>query len=612
MKSLIMKIEHLLFAVRLATFLLLSLSLCAVLKAAEIDDTRLQAARQDHSSWLHYGRDYTHQRFSKLDQINRGNITRLKPKWTFSTGIKSSFQASPIIADGVMYVSTPFSNVLALDARSGTELWRYTHDRKGKKICCSPTNRGVAIGYGLVFIATVDAHLVALDQKTGKPVWDVTLSKTGDQPTEQLATLKAGDTFGDFKIYGSTGVGANMAPLVYDGKVFAGISGIGFGLHLDEKDGDKKGSLVGTIVGIPGNYGRAGFMAAFDARTGMPVWQFNTTKPGWEGDYVEETAYGEKLPRDIAKEKKAAKKHPESWRFGGGTVWHPPAVDKARGLLFFGIGNPAPQVAAESRPGDNLYTTALVAVSAATGKIVWHYQQSPHDLWGYDVASPPSLFDLEWNGKIVPAIGQASKLGWYFVHDRRDGKLLYKSPALVPQENLFKHPDENGVRIAPGPGGGTNWSPVSLDEATGRVYIASLHLPFFYQRKWTKATNGKPPEPYYIFSATTETQYGILSSLDLKDKGKILWQVKTEKPLIGGVLATSGGLLFTGEGNGMLSAFDSETGERLWQHLCGPGINAPPITFMLDGKQHIAIVAGGSRLWGFEKGDKVLVFALEE
>ena len=609
MKSLIMKIEHLLFAVRLATFLLLSLSLCAVLKAAEIDDTRLQAARQDHSSWLHYGRDYTHQRFSKLDQINRGNITRLKPKWTFSTGIKSSFQASPIIADGVMYVSTPFSNVLALDARSGTELWRYTHDRKGKKICCSPTNRGVAIGYGLVFIATVDAHLVALDQKTGKPVWDVTLSKTGDQPTEQLATLKAGDTFGDFKIYGSTGVGANMAPLVYDGKVIVGITGVGYGLHLDSK---RDGAPIGTVVGIAGSYGRAGFMAAFDARTGKRIWQFDSAKPGWEGDFVKQTAYGMDLPRDIEAEKAAAKKHPDAWKYGGGSIWHAPAVDVERGILYFGIGNPSPQAAGETRPGDNLYTMSLVAVKADTGKIVWHYQQVPHDLWGYDVASPPSLFDVEINGETIPAVGEASKLGWYFVHDRRDGKLLFKSPALVPQENLFKRPGKEGIRITPGPGGGANWSPVSVDQERGLAFVASMHMPFFYEQKIIPAEGDKPAIPYYVFEPTEEPRFGTLSAVNLKEEGKLAWQVKTAEPLVGGVLATKAGIVFTGEGNGDFSAFDANSGKRLWKFHCGPGVNAPPIAFELDGKQHIAVAAGGSKIWGYPTGDKVYVFTLDD
>ncbi len=607
------KLERLFIASLLTVFVVLAFALCTIVLANEIDDTRLKGAGEDQNNWLHYGRDYTHQRFSLLTQINKSNIRKLKPKWVFETGIKSSFQASPIIADGVMFISTPFSHVVAIDAASGKELWRYTHDRKGKKICCSPTNRGVAIGYGLVYIATVDAQLIALDQKSGNKVWNIPLSTTTDRPTEELATLKAGDTFGDFKIYGSTGVGANMAPLVYDGKVFAGISGIGFGLHLDSKESQRKGGLVGTIVGIPGNYGRSGFMAAFDARTGKRIWQFNTTKPGWEGDYVTKTAYGIDLPRDIEAEKQAAKTNQDAWLFGGGTVWHPPAVDKELGLLFFGIGNPAPQVASETRPGDNLYTTSLVAVRADTGKIVWHYQQTPHDMWGYDVASPPSLFNLKLDGKIIPAIGQASKLGWYFVHDRRDGKLLYKSPALIPQENMFVRPSDKRTRISPGPGGGTNWSPVSLDEENGMVYVPAVHVPFYYQRKWTPATKEKPKMPYYVFSATSgEEQHGILSALDLNDRGRIKWQVKTENPLVGGVLATRGGIIFTGEGNGMFSAFDSKTGKRLWQHQCGPGINAPPVTFMLDGRQYIAIVAGGSKLWGFPKGDKVFVFALDE
>lgn len=580
----------------------------APLNADTIDDKRLKAAKTDQNNWLTYGRDYTNQRFSPLTAINKSNIKNLKPKWIFETGIKATFQTSPIIADKVMYISTPFANVVALDALTGQKLWHYKHVRKEKRLCCGPANRGVAIGYGLVFIAALDARLIALDQKTGKVVWDIPLAVRGDELTENKAQLQ-NDKSLKTKVTGSTGVGANMAPLVYDGKVIVGITGVGFGLHLDS---EREGAPIGTVYGIAGKYGRSGFMAAFDAKTGKRIWQFNSTKPNWEGSFTQKTAYGHKLPRDIAAEKKAAAKFKNAWKYGGGSIWHAPAVDMEQGLLFFGIGNPSPQAAGETRPGDNLYTMSLVAVKADTGKIVWHYQQVPHDIWGYDVASPPSLFDVQINGKTIPAVGQASKLGWYFVHDRRDGKLLFKSPPLVPQENLFKRPTEAGVRITPGPGGGTSWSPVSVDEQRGLAFVASMHMPFFYERKKIPATKDKPAVPYYVFAPTEEPRFGTLSAVDLKNKGQLAWQVKTEQPLVGGVLATKSGLVFTGEGNGNFSAFDSENGKRLWTFNCGPGVNAPPVTFAIDGKQYISVAAGGSKIWGFPTGDKVYVFEINE
>ncbi len=592
------------FGLFLSLISLLSLSV-----QADVNDQRLQSAKNDPANWLHYGRDYTNQRFSPLDQINTNSVKRLVPKWVYQTGISATFQTSPIVVDGVMYVSTPFSHVAALDAKTGRQLWRYTHKRRQKRLCCGPSNRGVSIGYGKIFVATIDARLIALDQKTGAVVWDISLATKGDEQTENKTGLSQEKQLAKSKVAGSTGVGANMAPLVYDGMVIVGITGVGYGLHLET---EREGAPGDTVIGIAGRYGRSGFMAAFDAQTGKRVWQFDSTPQGWEGSFVSQTAYGVDLPRDIAAEKDAVKKHKDAWRFGGGSIWHAPAVDLERGLLFFGIGNPSPQSAGETRPGDNLYTVSLVAVEAVTGKLVWHYQQVPHDLWGYDVASPPSLFDVTIDGKTVPAVGQASKLGWYFVHDRRTGKLLFKSEKLVPQENLFKRPTEKRIRVAPGPGGGTSWSPVSIDQQKGLAFVASMHLPFYYERKTIPATKDKPAVPYYVFAPTQEDRWGTLSAVDLTNNGKLAWQVKTAQPLVGGVLATKGNLVFTGEGNGDFAAFNSSTGERLWQFNCGAGVNAPPMSFAIDGKQYIAVAAGGSKIWGYPTGDAIFVFGLVE
>ena len=581
----------------------------AIAREQAVDDERLHSASNDKVNWLHSGRTYSNQRFSPLSQINRKNVKRLVPAWIHQTGIAATFQTSPVVADGVMYITTPFSNVEALDAKTGRPIWRYKHDRGGRKPCCGPANRGVGIGYGMVFVATVDARLVALDQATGAKVWDVAIADLGKVTTEKKAALSSDDPLKSAAVTGSTGVAAVAAPLVYKGLVIIGITGVGYGLHLDSA---VPGGPLGGVVGVRGSFGRPGFIAAFDAKTGEKKWSFDTTQRGWEGKFAKDTDYGVALPRDVEKEKLEAANTKDAWRHGGGSVWQTPAVDTERGLIFFGIGNPSPQATGDGRPGDNLYTVSLVALKAATGELVWYYQQVPHDLWGYDVASPPTLFDLEVDGQTVPAIGQASKLGWYFVHDRRYGKLLFRSEPFVPQEKMFVKPTAEGVRIAPAAGGGSNWSPTAYDSKTGHVFVAGLHMPFIYRRKVIPAANGKPELVYSVFEPSKEPHWGTLSAIDLKDNGRIAWQKKTPVPLIGGVLATAGGLVFTGQGSGEFMAYDAKTGELLWNFYCGAGVNAPPMTFAIDGKQYVAVAAGGSTLWGFRTGDSVLVFALPE
>jgi len=578
--------------------------------AAAIDDARLQAADEDAANWILPGRDYGDRRFSPLKDISRETVKRLVPKWIYQTGTAATFQTTPLVADGVMYVTAPFSHVMAVDARTGREIWRYEHKPATKKLCCGPANRGASLGYGRVYVATVDARLVALDQSTGKVVWDVALDPAAtDGPSEDRGAISPGDATLKGAVSGATGVGANAAPLVYDGKIIIGITGVGYGLHLDS---DRPGAPLGAVVGVAGRYGRPGFLAAYDAATGKEVWRFDTTKEGWEGEFLEKTAYGEKLPRDAAAEKAAAPDHKDAWRFGGGSIWHAPALDPKTGLIYFGVGNPSPQAAGESRPGDNLYTSSLVVLDAKTGRFVWSYQQTPHDLWGYDVASPPSLFDVDVGGRTVAAVGQASKLGWYFVHDRATGALLFKSEPYSPQSNLFHAPTPDGVVVAPGVGGGVNWSPAAVDPTSQTAFVAAMHWPATYRSQVIPAADGKPEVRYFSIEPVSEGTYGILAAIDLKAGGRIAWSTKLPQPLIGGALATAGGLVFTGEGGGDFSAFDATTGEKLWSFNCGAGVNAPPISFAVDGKQYVAVAAGGSQIWGFRQGGAVIVFGLPD
>jgi len=574
---------------------------------APIGTARLLAAREDAKNWLLPGHDYTNQRYVALEQVNTQNVKLLALRWKFSTGIHEAFQVTPLVADGMMYITTPKNHLVALDARTGTQLWRYEYPLDTKALCCGAANRGAGMGYGKVYMATADAHLIAVDQQSGKLVWNVALASQEQGKTETTAVLSATDPLRQATVTGASGIGANMAPLVYKGKVIVGVTGAGYGLHLDTSKGKQP---IGAVVGMAGAYGRRGFLAAFDAETGKELWRWYTIPDkGWEGEWRASTSDGAPLSRNIAAEKAAFATYADAWKTGGGSTWTTPALDSALGLLFLGVGNPSPQMDGLTRPGDNLYSVSLVALDIETGKLRWHYQQVPHDLWGYDVASPPVLFETEVNGAKVQAVGQASKTGWFYAHDRKTGALLYKSEPFVPQENLFTPPTAEGVRIAPGAAGGASWSPVAYTPETSMVYVAAVHMPTRYTVHADPGDSDHPPLHYTTTTPTDDPHWGTLSAIDTKT-GKITWQKKVEHPLIGGVVVTKGGLIFVGEGSGRVDAFHATTGELLWQFQTEAGVNAPPIAYEVDGTEYIAVAAGGNPLFGYKPGDELLVFAL--
>lgn len=556
-------------------------------------------------NWPIYGGDIKHHRHSAAKQINVHNVSALKAAWHYNSGVDSTFQATPIVQDRVMYLSLPFNHVVALNAVTGEQLWRYEHDLKADyPICCGPANRGVAVANEMVFMGTIDARLIALNAKTGQRIWDKNV--VGDERGIQEDVSQLEKEVGS--ISGASGAGINMAPVIYEDTVIIGITGVGYGLHLNSPDPT---APLGSVVGIAGEYGRRGFLAAYDMKNGEQVWQFDTiAAQGWEGDFVTETADGINLPRDVETEKTALAEYPDAWKYGGASAWSTPVIDQYTGILHFGTGNPSPQMEGSSRPGDNLYSSSLVAVDASNGAYRWHYQQVPHDSWGYDVASPPVLFDITVHGQTVPAIGQAGKTGWFYVHDRRTGKFLYKSEAFVPQHNMFSLPTEEGTIIYPGVLGGVNWSPVAVNEKLRLVYVAGIHWPVEYKLHSIAATKDNPEVKYSSMSPlNTHDRYGLLSAIDL-DTGDLVWQVETENPLIGGVLSTAGDLVFTGEGKGELLAYDAESGKKLWTGKTTAGVNAPPISYKIDGKQYIAVAAGGSNIFGFKTGQTLQVWSL--
>ena len=579
----------------------------AIVRAAILIMVFVGAAAVAASDWPYHGHNAANHRYSPLRQINEQTVADLQPAWCVRTGKKGTFQATPIVVDGTMYVSTPFNDVLALAADDGRLLWRYRHDLKRDTFCCGPANRGTAVADGLVYMATLDARLIALDAHTGDKRWevDITIEDTGVQ--EDLQSVLGVPELKGARVTGHTGASANMAPQVVAGLVLVGITGAGYGLHMETDQGDKPQLAVSGLAG--GTHGLRGFIAAYDAATGEERWRwYSVPSSGWEGKMRNRTDYGASMQRDLKAEKNSQRRYRNSWRYGGGSVWTTPAVDEELGLVYLGTGNPSPQMEDSTRPGDNLYTVSLVALNLADGSLRWHYQQVPHDRWGYDVASPPVLFELNIDGRPVPVVGQASKLGWFFVHDRRSGELLVRSQPFIPQENLFARPTEQGVRISPGTLGAVSWSPVAWNEASRHVYIAGIHQPsLFYSRPLDRSVG--PWTHISFFQPIDDEKWGNISAID-PATGEIEWQRRFDQPLVGGVLATAGGLVLSGEGTGRLMALDSDNGHDLWSYTVPYGVNAPPISYEVNNRQYIAVAAGGNRLFGYATGDLIMAFAL--
>ena len=577
-----------------------------------VEETRLLQAHTDHDNWLTYGHGYANQRYSGLEQITTDNVQRLVPKWIYQTGVLGTFPTNPIVADGVMYLTTPYNHVVALDAATGAERWRYTHEMSVDTLCCGTHNRGVAIGYGRLYMVTADARLMALDADTGAVAWDMPVvdPATGNPadltPLKELKTTDASSPGNAAELKALTRFAGNMAPAVYDGKVFVGVSGTGYSGVLSEAEADDP-----SVLGRPGpRRGLRAFLSAYAATDGKLVWRwYATASEGWEGEFVERTSFGDALGRNLAAERANADKYGDAWKTGGGSIYSSPSIDPELGLIYFGTGNASPGYDDYKRPGDNLYTASLVALDIQTGKLRWYHQIVPHDIWGYDVASPPVLFDFPANGTTVRAVAEASKSGWLYIFDRVTGKALRRSEAFVPQnELLFHRPTPEGVFIAPGAAGGANWPPTSYSPQTGWLYVSGTHNPTRYQLKPGEA--GQPERIVISFDKTVE-RWGTLSAIE-PNGGKIKWQVKTDLPLLSGSLATAGGLVFHGESNGKFVARNAQDGAELWHFNAGAGVNAPPVTYAVDGKQFVAVAAGGHKLFNFPLGDAVIAFGLPD
>ena len=535
--------------------------------APNVTQAMLNNAAKDSKNFLATNGNYDQTRFHPAGEINTKNVKGLHVAWIFQTDIRESMETSPIVVDGVMYVTTSFDHVYALNAQTGEQIWHYKHDMGPVTVyCCGPNNRGAAVYGDKVYLATLDAKLDAIDAKTGKLVWS--------QPIVPDPSLGYSET---------------MAPTAVDGKILIGTNG--------------------------GEYGIRGFVKAFDANDGKLLWTFNTIPENSIGVWATKDATGRDMHRDIAAEKAQLAKTGDPYKTLGGGVWQNPSVDLATKRIYFVVGNPSPDLDGSLRPGDNLYTDSLVSVDLDTGKLACYFQYIAHDLWDLDATSPTVLVNVkDASGKTVPGVMHAGKTGYVYVHDRKDCKLIRFSEPMVSQKDRWVLPTattpEKGARMFPGANGGVEWSPMATDPGLHLAYAINLEQEMTYTVDSSPYPNGK----LWLGGAFTNVPGGIqagnVTAVDY-DTGKIKWQVKTPQPMIGGILATAGGLVFTGESNGWFKAYDAKDGKVLWKFQAGAGVNAPPSSYMVGGKQYIAVAAGGNVQVDSRRGDSIVAFTLE-
>ena len=536
--------------------------------AANVTQAMLNNAAGDSKNFLATNGNYAQTRFHPADQITTANVKKLKVAWIFQTDIREFMETSPIIVNGVMYVTTSFDHLYALNAQTGEQLWHYKHEMGPITVyCCGPNNRGAAVYGDKVYLATLDAKLDAIDAKTGKLVW-----------SQQIADP-------------SLGYSETMAPTAVDGKILIGTNG--------------------------GEYGIRGFVKAYDANDGKLLWTFDTIPDNSVGVWATKDATGRDLHRDIAAEKDQLAKTGDPYKTLGGGVWQNPSVDLATKRVYFSVGNPSPDLDGSLRPGDNLYTNSLVSIDLDTGKYVCHFQYISHDLWDLDATSPTVLVNVkDENGKTVPGVMEAGKTGNIYIHDRKDCRLIRFSDAMVSQKGMWTLPtptqplDPSSARMFPGANGGVEWSPMATNPGFSMAYAINLEQEMTY----TVASSPYPNGKLWLGGAFTNVpggvQAGNVTAVDY-NTGKVKWQVKTPQPMIGGILATAGGLVFTGEANGWFKAYDAKNGSILWKFHAGAGVNAPPSSYTAGGKQYIVVAAGGNVQIDAKRGNSIIAFTLE-
>jgi len=514
----------------------------AAVNAAAVTPQDLLAGLKDPTRWLTYSGDYNGHRHSPLTQLTPDNVDKLTAQWTFQTGTLGSFQTTPIVLDGVIYATGYNNNAWAIDARSGRAIWRYRRELPDDlKLCCAAVNRGFGVLGDRLFMATLDAHLVALDMKTGTVIWDVPLA--------------------DYR----EGYSATVAPLVVKDKVIVGIAGAEYGIR--------------------------GFIDAYDAQSGKRAWRFYTVAgPGDPGE--------RSWPRN------------EAYQRGGGSIWVTGTYDPQQNLIFFGTGNPGPDYFSQAREGDNLYTTSLVAIDADTGQRKWHYQFTPHDLHDWDSTQVPVLADLPINGQTRKVVMFANRNGFFYTIDRVTGKVIVAKPFVEttwakeidsngrPMLLPGNLPDEDGSKTCPDLGGGTNFMSPSYDPSLRLFFVTARETCAMYYG-WDEKF--KPGEQYNGGGTTRprdQKNFGALRAIDPLT-GSLKWEFRYTSVSSSGVLSTASGVVFAGDGDGNLMAFDSRNGKNLWHYQLGFGLRSTAgTTYMLDGRQYL-LVPSGSTLTAF-------------
>ena len=514
------------------------------------------------NEWLLHGRTYAEERHSPLDQINTSNVDQIGLSWSFETGTNRGHETTPIVKDGVMFITAPWSVVHALDAKTGDLLW--THDPQVERAwannaCCDVVNRGVALYENSIFFGTIDGRLISLDKDTGTENWSIlTIDKS--------------------RPYTITG-----APRIVKGNVIIGNGG--------------------------GEFGVRGYVTAYDVDSGDELWRFYTV-PGNPNEPFESPEM------EIAAKTWSGGKW---WEYGGGgTVWDSMAYDPALDTLYIGTGNGSPWNRYVRSPGggDNLYLSSIVALDPDTGDYKWHYQTTPGDSWDYTATQHMILADLEINGQMRKVIMQAPKNGFFYVIDRTNGELISAEnyvpinwathvdmetgrPVENPANNYFDTP----ALTTPGPLGGHNWQPMAFNPDTGLVYIPAQEMLFVYSHDKDFEYNpktwntGQQIEMTYLpknpdeLAMVDKATFGYLLAWDPIAQ-KEVWREQYQRPWSGGLLSTAGDLVLQGTSDGRFIAFDAASGEILWSVDTGQGIIAPPITYMIDEEQYIAIQVG--------------------
>ena len=527
--------------------------------SAQVPFERLRDAAAEPGNWLTYSGSYFSQRYSTLDQVAPANVDDLRLQWVYQTAGAERWEPTPLVIDGVMYLTQRPNDVVALDARTGRVYWIYRYATpSGLRACCGSNNRGVAVLGDHVFMATLDAHVVAIDATTGTELWDV-----------EVADMDLAYAF-------------TLAPLAVKDKVIVGSSG--------------------------GDRGIRGFIAALDAATGEEAWRFHTIPgPGEPGHETWEPCPAN--PRSYC--------DPEAWKHGGGAVWLTGSYDAALNLTYWGVGNPGPDFFRKQRPGDNLYTNSVVALDADTGELRWHFQFTPADLYDFDAVQIPVLADIGRNNTDFKVMLWANRNGFYYVLNRETGRFLSGRPfvevnwaeGLDDSGRPIETPQPPGAPTYPGIQGGTNWYSPSYSPQTelfyipvwenygsvfdaqpqeyveGRIFLGGRPLPA--AQTATGTTRGP------INTWTDEAGTGAILAIDALT-GEPRWKFEMTDVITSGILTTASDLLFTGARSGYFQALNARTGELLWRASLGGQIINGPMTYEVDDTQYVAVIAGHS------------------